>query len=57
MDSSFQSDIDGCKSNLGYVFIWNGVVVSWKSSKQDTTAGSTIEAEYITMAEAAKEGV
>ena len=29
----------------------------WKSSKQDTTTDSTIEAEYITASDAAKEGV
>ena len=29
----------------------------WKSSKQDTTADSTIEAEYIAASDAAKEGV
>ena len=31
--------------------------MSWKSSKQDTVADSTTEAEYIAVAEAAKEGV
>ena len=29
----------------------------WKSSKQDTTADSTTEAEYIAASDAAKEGV
>ncbi|KAL0444836.1 UNVERIFIED_CONTAM: Retrovirus-related Pol polyprotein from transposon TNT 1-94 [Sesamum latifolium] len=37
----------------GFVFKLNGGVVAWKSSKQDTTADSTMKAEYI----AAKEAV
>lgn len=56
-DSSFQSDVDDFKSMSGYVFSLNGGAVSWKSSKQETTADSTTEAEYIAAAEAAKEGV
>ncbi|KAJ8511698.1 hypothetical protein OPV22_002132 [Ensete ventricosum] len=56
-DSSFQSDIDDSKSNSVYVFTMNGGAVSWKSFKQDTTSDSTIEAEYIAAAEAAKKGV
>ena len=35
----------------------NGGAVSWKSSKQETVADSTIEAAYIVASEAAKEGV
>jgi hypothetical protein len=41
----------------GYIFIINGGAVSWKSSKQETVADSTIEVEYIAASEAAKEGV
>ena len=56
-NASFQTDKDNSKSQSGFVFIVNGGAVSWKSSKQETVADSTIEAEYITASEAAKEGV
>ncbi|VFQ89696.1 unnamed protein product [Cuscuta campestris] len=56
-DASFQTDRDDYKSQAGYVFCLNGGAFSWKSSKQDTTADSTTEAEYMAAAEAAKEGV
>ena len=55
-DASFQTDRDDSRSQSGYVFILNGGAVSWKSSKQETTADSTTEAEYIAASEAAKEG-
>ncbi|KAL0283870.1 UNVERIFIED_CONTAM: Secreted RxLR effector protein, partial [Sesamum radiatum] len=48
---------DDAKSQSGFVFKLNGGVVAWKSSKQDTTTDSTIEAEYIVASEAAKEAV
>ena len=56
-DASFQTDPDDSHSQSGYVFTLNGGVVSWKSSKQETVADSTTEAEYIAASEAAKEGV
>jgi hypothetical protein len=39
------------------VFYLNGGVVSWKSSKQDTIADLTMEAEYIATSKATKEVV
>ncbi|KAL0345820.1 UNVERIFIED_CONTAM: hypothetical protein Sradi_4413300 [Sesamum radiatum] len=51
-NASFQSDDDDAKSQLGFVFKRNGGVVAWKSSKQDTTADSTTEAEHIAASEA-----
>ena len=56
-DASFQSDKDDCKSQSGYIFTLCGGAVSWKSSKQETTADSTTESEYIAASEAAKEAV
>ncbi|VFQ66053.1 unnamed protein product [Cuscuta campestris] len=54
-DASFQTDRDDSKSQAGYLFCLNGRAFSWKSFKEDTTADSTTEAEYIAAAEAAKE--
>ncbi|KAL0430812.1 UNVERIFIED_CONTAM: Retrovirus-related Pol polyprotein from transposon TNT 1-94 [Sesamum radiatum] len=56
-DASFQSNDDDAKSQSSFVFKFNGGVVAWKSSKQDTTADSTMEPEYIAALEAAKEAV
>ena len=56
-DASFQTDKDDYRSQSGYVFCLNGGAVSWKSSKQETVADSTTEAEYIAASEAAKEAV
>ena len=39
------------------MFTLNGGAVSWKSSKQETTADSTTESEYIVAFEAANEEV
>ena len=56
-DASFQSDRDDCKSQSGFVFIMCGETVVWKSSKQETTADSTTEDEYIAVSDAAMEAV
>ncbi|XP_031279083.1 secreted RxLR effector protein 161-like [Pistacia vera] len=56
-DFDFQSDVDDRKSTSRFIFICNGGAVSWKSSKQSTTAYSTTEAEYIAASEATKEAV
>ncbi|KAK4383867.1 hypothetical protein Sango_2741000 [Sesamum angolense] len=54
-DVSFQSHVDDAKSQSSFVCKLNSGVVAWKSSKQDTTTDSTIEAEYIVASGAAKE--
>jgi hypothetical protein len=51
-DASFQTDKDDSASQSGFVFCLNGGAVSWKSTKQDTVADLTIEAEYIAASEA-----
>ncbi|KAJ9552405.1 hypothetical protein OSB04_016450 [Centaurea solstitialis] len=56
-DASFQTDRDDFRSQSGYIFTLNGCAISWKSSKQDTIAVSTTEAEYIAASDAAKEAV
>ena len=48
------SDVDNQKSTSESLFVCNGGVVSWKSSKQTVIADSTMEAEYIAASEAAK---
>jgi hypothetical protein len=56
-DASFQTDADDSKPQSGFVFCLNGGAVSWKSSKQDTIADSTMKAEYIGASEATKKVV
>ncbi|KAL0411258.1 UNVERIFIED_CONTAM: Retrovirus-related Pol polyprotein from transposon TNT 1-94 [Sesamum latifolium] len=56
-DVGFQSNDDDAKSQSGFIFKLNSSVVFWKSSKQATTADSTMEAEYIAASEAAKEAI
>ena len=56
-DGSFQTGMDDCRSQTGFMYVMNGGAVSWTSSKQDTVADSTTESEYIAACEAAKEGV
>ena len=57
VDASFDTDPDDSKSQTGYVFLLNGEVVNWCSSKQIVMVGSTCEALYIAASEAANEGV
>ena len=51
-DASLTTYRDDYKSRSGYVFIINGGVVSWNSSKQSVVAQSTTELEYISTSEA-----
>ena len=56
-DTNFQTNKDDFRSQSSYVFCLNGGAVSCRSSKQDTVADSTTEAEYIAASEAAKEAI
>ncbi|GKF54279.1 hypothetical protein Tco_0161189, partial [Tanacetum coccineum] len=50
-------DTGDLKSHTGYVFILNGGVVDWKSTKQSIFATSSAEAEYIAALDVSKEVV
>ncbi|GJW72532.1 hypothetical protein Tco_0129449 [Tanacetum coccineum] len=43
-NASFQTDKDNTKAQTGYVLVFNGGAVDWKSAKQSTTAMSSTEA-------------
>ena len=51
-DADFAGDIDDQKSTSGYVFKLAGGAISWKSSKQNVTASSTMYAEFVACYEA-----
>ncbi|GJR41777.1 retrotransposon protein, putative, ty1-copia subclass [Tanacetum coccineum] len=51
------TDADDRKSQTGYVFVLNGGVVDWKSTKQRIFATSSTDAEYIAAFDASKEAV
>jgi hypothetical protein len=55
-DSSYAEEKD-YKSVGGYVFLQAGAAITWRSTKQDIVAQSSAEAEYIALAEAAKEAL
>lgn len=54
-NANFQTNHDNLKSQSGFVFMLNGGVMSWKSSKQKIIVDSTTEAKYIADIEAIKE--
>ncbi|GJZ66087.1 putative retrotransposon protein [Tanacetum coccineum] len=56
-DAGYLTDADDMKSQTGYVFILNGGVVDWKSTKQSIFATSSTDAEYIAAFDASKEAV
>lgn len=57
VDSDFAGCEDSRKSTTGWVFTLAGGPISWSSQRQKTVATSTMDAEYIACAEAAKEAM
>ncbi|XP_070054602.1 secreted RxLR effector protein 161-like [Nicotiana tomentosiformis] len=56
-DSNLQLDRDSRKTTSENVFNLGGGAISWRSIKQTCVADSTMEAEYVSASEAAKEAV
>ncbi len=56
-DADYARCTDTRRSTSGYIFMLNGAAISWKSQRQKSTALSTAEAEYIALAECAKEAL
>lgn len=54
-DSDWATDPADRKSTTGYLFVYAGGAVSWKSRKQTVVATSTAEAEYLAASSATNE--
>jgi len=57
VDSDHAGDHATRRSTTGYIFEINGSAITWSSKQQSIVALSTCEAEFIAMAEAAKEAL
>lgn len=56
-DSDYAGDLDDRHSCSGYVFLMQGGSISWCSSKQQTVALSTTEAEYMALSSTVQEAL
>jgi hypothetical protein len=54
-DADWAGDINTRRSKTGYVVMLNNGAIAWRSQLQTTVALSTMEAEYMAVAEAIKE--
>ena len=54
-DADWGGDTNDFKSTSGYVFMFGGAAVIWRSKKQTSTALSTAESEYTALCSAAQE--
>jgi hypothetical protein len=56
-DSDFAGDTNERRSTSGFVFMFGGAAVAWKSKLQSIVATSTCEAELVAAAQAVKEAL
>jgi hypothetical protein len=56
-DSDYAGNPDHRRSITGYAFMLCGGPISWASRRQDTVAQSSVQAEYMAMAEGVKEAI
>ena len=56
-DSDFAGDLDTRRSTSASTFMLHGGAVTWSSVKQKTVAASTVEAEFMSISAAVKEGL
>ena len=56
-DSDWAGSVDDMKSTSGYVFTIGSGVICWNSRKQEVVVQSAAEAEYISLATAANQGI
>ena len=57
VDADYARDLDDIRSTTGYVFTLGEGPLCWKSMVQSLVSLSTIESEYMTVVEAAKEAM
>uniref|UniRef100_A0A2N9IGQ9 CCHC-type domain-containing protein n=1 Tax=Fagus sylvatica TaxID=28930 RepID=A0A2N9IGQ9_FAGSY len=57
VDADYAGEVDDRRSTTGYVFTLSSGPICWKSTLQSIVAMSTTEAEYMAVAEAAKEAL
>lgn len=56
-DADWANDTQNRKSNTGYLFIFNGGIIQWRSKKQDTVALSSTDAELIALTSTTAEAI
>lgn len=57
IDSNYVRKLDKRRSIIYYIFLFVAALVSWKSTLQSNIVLSTIESEYMAVAEATKEAL